>query len=94
MNEIELLKNNLEKYQNIKALINENDIEKWSKKLSEYSNPMADYVEKSKFNILNCLILEHQYASTNNIITFLEDSLQLFPQLIESNSFKIGRAHV
>ncbi len=88
MSEINLLKDNLEKYPNIKTLINEKDIDKWTKKLAGYTNPINDYILNSKFNILTSLILENTNDFAKNLAIFFETSLKIFPQLLDSDTFK------
>jgi hypothetical protein len=88
MNEINFLKQNLETYPNIKVLISEKDIEKWSEKLSMYENPITDYVNISKFNLLTTLIRTKCCESSNQLLGHLENSLIIFPDLKDSETFK------
>jgi len=88
MNEIDILKKNLEKYPNVKFLINGKDIALWEKKLSEFDNPLTDYIQKSIFNLLTSLILAEQFDTSQKLLRLLEDSLTIFTNLKFSTTFK------
>jgi len=88
MKEIEVLKKNVEKYPNIKFLINRKDIALWGKKLSQFANPFTDYIQKTIFNLLTTLILEEQSDNCQRLLKLLENSLTVFTNLRYSATFK------
>ncbi len=88
MDTIKALEKSLKIHHSVSDLISKKDIDKWNKKISGYENPNEDYVLKSKFNLLTSLILSESNESAKALIKFLESSIQKFPELIESDSFK------
>jgi hypothetical protein len=85
----EQLKAALAEHPNISKLINDRDIEKWNKKLLGYNNYITDYLEKENYNILTSLMIwNYNRQDAINLLAFLEDSLNVFPELIASNEFK------
>lgn len=88
MDEIETLKLNLDCYPNIKVLINEKDIKKWADKLSTFTNPTDEYVNKSKYNLLTSLVAEKYNEDAKNLLIQLENTLIVHPDLKSSKTFK------
>lgn len=88
MNEIEKLRTNLNKYPNIYSLIDEKDISKWLEKLSEFDNPITQYVKSSNYNILTVLITAEINLDSDKLLKQLEDGLNTFPDLKSSDTFK------
>jgi hypothetical protein len=84
-----MLNSTLNKYPNICKLITEKDIKKWENLSNKYKAFLEEYVYKVNFNILTILVASTlNYEPAMNLLTFLEDSLKIFPELINSKEFK------
>ncbi len=85
----ELLRNSFKKYPSVSSLITAKDIKKWKSLSNEYNDFLEDYVYKVNFNILTTLIAANfNIVAAINLLQFFEDSLKIFPELLQSNEFK------
>ena len=88
MNTIENIKEILIKYSNIERLLNDKDIEWLDNKSRKIDNPFTDKVSINQFNLLTSIASENISVFSQNLLTLLNNYLELFPVLLKSSEFK------